>query len=286
MEQISFDHLTKERFIIDKPVRLIELFCGIGAFSKALTRLGVEHESYRAVDFCKYKIAGFNAIHGMKFGTTDITELHGNDLGIIDAEDYVYILTYSFPCQDLSNAGKRQGMKRDGGTRSGLLWEVERIIDELTELPQVLIMENVVAVHDSANVDSFREWVIFLESKGYTSYSEDLNAKDYEVPQNRDRCFMVSLLDGFYTFPLPVPLAETLKDRLEPNVDEKYYLSDESVQKLLNSTFEQQTRRIQTGGGAVAQYAPETPKTRSVSKAVRKGGRGSTDRHEWDMIYE
>jgi len=234
MDQISFDSMTKQRFYIDRPIRIIELFAGIGAFSKALTRLGADFEHYKAVDFCKYKIAGYNAIHGTAFNPIDITKMTGAELEIKDTNKYCYILTYSFPCQDLSNAGKREGMKRATQTRSGLLWEVERLLNETEHLPHVLIMENVPQVHDYKNVDCFREWITFLESKGYTSGYEDLNAKDYTVPQNRNRCFMVSLLgEYYYMFPAPVELKETLADRLEDEVDEKYYYSEQYIQQLI-----------------------------------------------------
>jgi len=249
--QMTLEMLYKDRFYIDKPVRLIELFCGIGAFSKALTRLGVEFETYRAIDFDKYKIQGFNAIHGANFDTTDITELRGEDLEIVDTEKYCYVMSYSYPCQDLSMAGKRQGMAKGSGTRSGLLWEVERLLTETEHLPQVLIMENVPEVRRGINKEHFSDWVRFLESLGYTSYAEDLNAKNYGVPQNRNRTFMVSLLDGYFTFPEPFELKERLRDRLETDVDESYFLSDAKVESIKQSTFGQRARRIHedTAGG-------------------------------------
>lgn len=277
MSQMTFDSLTKERFYIDKPIRLIELFCGIGSQAKALKRLGVEFEHHIACDIDKFAIQSYNAVHGTEFETTDITTLQAADLKITDTDKYCYILTYSFPCQDLSQAGKRRGMGKEclngfceattylvnnsdvcplcggetGFNRSGLLWEVERIIADLDELPQVLLMENVPPVHGKDNIDSFCEWITFLESKGYTSLYKDLNAKDYGIPQNRDRCFMVSLLDGYYEFPEPVMLKETLDDRLEDEseIDEKYFLTDEQAKKVIVNTFNTERNRINDGGG-------------------------------------
>jgi DNA (cytosine-5)-methyltransferase 1 len=135
-------------------------------------------------------------------------------------------MTYSFPCQDLSLAGKQKGMAKGENTRSGLLWEVERLLNECTELPQVLLMENVTQVHGKKNKEHFEEWIAFLESKGYSNYWKDLNAKNFGIPQNRNRTFMVSVLGDYtYEFPKEIPLKLRLKDMLETEVDEKYYLS-------------------------------------------------------------
>lgn len=118
---------------ITKPIRLIELFAGIGAQAKALENLGVAFEHYRICEFDKYAVASYNAVHGTSFETSDITQLHAKDLGIVETDKYTYILTYSFPCTDLSKAGKQQGMSKESGTRSGLLWEVERILLEIVQ---------------------------------------------------------------------------------------------------------------------------------------------------------
>lgn len=132
-------------------------------------------------------------------------------------------------CQDLSLAGKRAGMK-DTSTRSGLLWEVERILNECDKLPQILVMENVSQVHSKGNKEYFQEWIKVLEKLGYSSHWQDLNAKNYGIPQNRDRCFMVSILGDYsYTFPKPISLKLKLKDMLEDEVDRKYYLSDKMI---------------------------------------------------------
>ena len=190
-----------ERYKITKPLRLIELFAGIGAQAKAIENLGRPFEHYRICEFDKYAVQSYNAIHGTNFKPSDITKIHADDLGITETDKYEYIATYSFPCTDLSPAGKQAGMARGSGTRSGLLWEVERLLKECKELPQVLLMENVPKV---LNRD-FGEWLDFLESKGYKNYYKILNAKNYGIPQNRDRCFMVSVLgDWYYEFPKPI----------------------------------------------------------------------------------
>ena len=223
-----------------KPLRLIELFCGIGAQAKALTNLGIKYEHWLACDFDKYAIQSYNAVHGTNFNTSDITKLTAKDLNIVDTEHYNYLLTYSFPCQDLSNAGKGRGMEKGSGTRSGLLWEVERLLNECEELPQVLLMENVPQVHGVKNKEHFEKWIAFLESKGYSNFWTDLNAKNYGIPQNRNRCYMVSVLGEYsYEFPKPIPLELNLGDLLEKEVDEKYYLSEKAIQGRANSQFNQ-----------------------------------------------
>ena len=123
-------------------------------------------------------------------------------------------------------------MERDSGTRSGLLWEVERLLKETKELPDVLIMENVPQV---LKANGWYEWCEFLENLGYNNYAEVINAKRFGIPQNRERCFMVSILGDYsYNFPKGFELKYRLKDLLEENVDEKYYLSDKMLNCFLN----------------------------------------------------
>ena len=171
----------------------------------------------------------------------NIQQVKGEDLEIVDTDKYDYILTYSFPCQDLSLAGKGKGMS-DTSTRSGMLWEVERILSECYELgtlPQILLMENVPQVHGSDNVEDFNKWQLRLEELGYKNYWQDLIATDYGIPQTRNRCFMISILGNYsYTFPKPIPLKLKLKDMLEDNVDEKFYLSDKQIYTLEHINYE------------------------------------------------
>ena len=278
---------------IDKPIRLIELFAGIGAQAKALERLGVPFEHYRICEFDKYAVESYNAIHGTNFQPSDIREITGADLGVVETDKYTYIMTYSFPCQDLSVAGKQAGMARGGGTRSGLLWEVEWLLKDMsgyiphrhkpngkifsmtpyvdwynppdqTKLPQILLMENVPQVIGKKNIKDFAEWIAFLDTLGYTSKWAVLNATDFNVPQNRERCFMVSWLgDHSYYFPQGEGCKRALKDVLEKQVDEKFYLSDSAVKYVANNG---------------------TPPR--CSNAIRAGGRGSLDRHSWDIVVE
>lgn len=192
-----------------------------------------------------------------------------NDLEITDTDKYTYIMTYSFPCQDLSKAGNGAGMAKGSGTRSGMLWEVERILDECNgNLPQILLMENVPDVIGAKNIKHFAQWVKKLEQLGYTSKWQCLNAKDYGVPQNRDRCFMVSWLGNhYYDFPQPIKLEKRLKDVLETNVDEKYYLSSDIIKYFEKHTQES----IDKGNGF--RFAPTNGDVVGKAITTRAGGR-------------
>lgn len=168
-------------------------------------------------------------------------------------------------CQDFSVAGKGKGGDKGSGTRSSLLWECERIIRAVK--PKYLLMENVKNLLSEKHRHNFNEWFKVLEGMGYTNYYKVLNAKDYGIPQNRERIFCVSILGGGqYLFPNPIPLEKRLKDMLEDNVPEKYYLKEEQVKKFL------QTREA---------------KEKEISNSIRCGGRGSTkERHDWDIVVE
>lgn len=273
MKQQSIFDCLYPSYRIKKPIRLIELFAGIGSQAMALRDLGVSFEHYRVAEIDRFAIRSYNAIHGTDFKPLDITQLHGADLGVVETNKYEYIVTYSFPCQDLSIAGKQKGMSKESSTRSGLLWEVERLLKELNEigaLPQILLMENVPDVIGTKNIKDFNEWYAFLESIGYQSYYKILNAKDYGVPQNRNRCFMISILGDYsYMFPDSVLLEKRLRDVLESKVDEKYYLSDEYVVNLLQRSEQQKSK----GNGHL--FKPKTEN--DISNAITTRQRGSLD---------
>lgn len=263
IEELDLFSFNTPKFKIDKPIRLIELFAGIGSQAKALKNLGVEFEHWKVIEIDKYAIRSYNAIHNTNFTTQDLKLTHASDLEIRERENYCYILTYSFPCQDLSLAGKQKGMAKGTGTRSGLLWEVERILDECNgNLPQVLLMENVPQVIGKKNIKDFQEWRRKLESLGYSNYVQLLNAKNYGIPQNRNRCFMVSILGKYhYTFPKKIPLKLKLKDMLEDKVDEKYYLSDKIIEYFTYNSEKQK----ENGNGF--KFEPLT-KDCSIGKAI------------------
>jgi len=221
------------KFQINKPIRLIELFGGIGLQALSLKKEGVLFEHHRLCEVDKFAVTSYNAIHGTNFTPSNIQDWEGSDLGIIDTDRYIYIVTYSFPCQSLSVSGDATGMDEGSNTRSSLLWEVIRLLKETPQLPQVLVMENVTQVHEQRNYENWVRLLFVLTQLGYTNHYADLNSKDYGVPQDRNRTFMVSLLGDYeYSFPKPIALTEVLKDRLEQNADSKYYLPIEAFESL------------------------------------------------------
>lgn len=257
VEPIQYS-LDDGKYRIEKNTALIEMFGGVGTQAMAFETLGVPFTYHLLVEFDKFPVASYNAIHGTSFPTMDIRDVHIEDLRIEDKENNHYFLTYSFPCTDLSNAGKMAGMSRKdweegNSTRSGLLWEVERILREGYEkgcdegnptkyLPDTLLMENVTQVHSAKNKEDWDYWLAFLESIGYKSTYKDMNSKDYGVPQNRNRTFCVSYLerDKEYIFPEPIELETCMEDYLEDEemVDEKYYINTPAADKLLTDLCE------------------------------------------------
>ena len=128
-------------------------------------------------------------------------------------------------------------MEKGTGTRSGLLWEIERILSECENKPQILVMENVTQVHGLGNNEHFKEWQLRLEELGYMSYWDDLIATDFQIPQTRNRTFMISILGEYnYNFPKKKQLKLCLGNLLEKNVSEKYYLNDKMKKYILNRT--------------------------------------------------
>lgn len=272
MNEINMFDIAYDPFEIKNTIRLIELFAGVGSQAMALRNLGADFEHHRVVEWDKYAMLAYNAVHGTNFTTSDITKVKGEDLGITDTEQYTYIMTYSFPCQDLSLAGKRAGMTKGSSTRSGLLWEVERLLKETDELPQVLLMENVPQVIGKGNLQDFRQWQYFLESLGYMNYTQVLNAKHYGVAQNRERCFMVSLLGEYsYNFPEPIKLTKTIADYLEDEVDERYYIKGEKADKQIEQLIEKGqlgTEKVYVDGTI------NDPETKEISNCLTAKDRG------------
>lgn len=205
--------------LLDK-LKVFEAFSGYGSQSIALRNLGIPHEVVAISEIDKYAIKAYEAIHGPTLNLGDISKIKVEDIPNHD------LFTYSFPCQDISVAGKTKGIVK-GKTRSGLLYECERIIE--AKRPKYLLLENVKNLVGKKFKPQFDEWLEYLEGLGYTNYWKVLNAKDYGVPQNRERVFVVSILGKHkpYKFADKMPLDKCIRDILEDEVDEKYYLSDE-----------------------------------------------------------
>jgi DNA (cytosine-5)-methyltransferase 1 len=202
---------------------VVELFAGIGGYAEALRRNNVEHELMGISEINKYAIEAHKILHG------DIPNY--GDIANVERLPKADLWCYSAPCTDISLAGTMKGMDRNSNTASSLLWEVERLMmksKELNELPKYLLMENVPMLVSKKFIHSFNEWLGFLEKLGYKNYWKQLNAKDYGIPQTRNRVFLVSILNpGFeFTFPNAFQLDKKLIDYLEPTIDEKYFISE------------------------------------------------------------
>ena len=224
------------------PLRLIELFAGIGSQTQALTNIGVPHTVVGISEIDKYAIQSYKAMHGEVTNFGDIREIKS----LPDAD----LWTYSFPCQDISVAGKGAGIKE--GTRSGLLFEVERLLITASEngnLPKYLLLENVKNLVSKKFKADFDRWLYFLSSLGYTNYWQIMNAKDYGIPQNRERVFCVSIRGEHkpFKFPEKRELKLRLRDMIDEVVDEKYYLKESTIRSIVNSSFNSRRDSIRKG---------------------------------------
>lgn len=271
------------------------LFSGIGAQEAALKRLGLDFEVVGISEIDKFAIQSYEVINGPTRNYGDITQ--------IPYLDYADLWTYSSPCVDFSTAGKQQGIYNADGslTRSGLLKHVERLLETSVMLgnqPKYLLMENVKGLVSKKFKPDFLKWLDKLEQLGYNNYWQVLNAKDYGIPQNRERVFVVSIRKDVdtkgYKFPSPVPLEKRLKDMLEPVVDEKYYLNADKIAKFLqngntNPSGKGINGNVCTGDicNTLTTNKGEGLKIKEVSNTIRCGGDGSLDgKHTWDIVIE
>ena len=207
-------------------LKVIELFAGVGAQAEALKRANIKHEIIAISEIDKYAIQTYRKLHGWVTNLGDIKKI--KELPQAD------LWTYSFPCTDISISGQMKGFDKDSNTGSSLLWEVQRLLDKGKDngtLPRFLLMKNVKNIVSKRFLPLFQTWVDYLSSLGYKSFYKVLNARDYNVPQNRERCFMISVLnfDGEFNFPETTELKVTLQDLLEKEVEERYFLSDRFI---------------------------------------------------------
>lgn len=231
-------------YTAENPLRLIELFAGIGSQTQALTNIGIAHRVVAISEIDKYAIQSYEAMHGKANNLGDIRKIEE----LPDAD----LWTYSFPCQDISVAGKGAGIKE--GTRSGLLFEVERLLRVASEkgtLPKYLLLENVKNLVSKKFKADFDKWLDFLAELGYTNYWKVLNAKDYGIPQNRERVFCVSIRGEHepFVFPKPKELTIRLRDMIDEAVDERFYLKESTIRSILRSTFNSRRDSIRPGDG-------------------------------------
>lgn len=246
-------------------MKLLSLFSGIGAFEKALG----EHELVNYCEIDRYASKSYSLIHGVSEDKNlgDITKVNTSTL-----PNDIDLITYGFPCQDISQAGKQKGFTDENGehTRSGLFFEALRIIQDAK--PKYAIAENVKALVGKKFKTEFNIVLDCLEKAGYNNFYKVLNAKDYGIPQNRERVFIVSIRkdidDNSFVFPQPFELKTRLKDLLEDDVDEKYYLKGSKL-FFINNSLEQEAK----GNGF--RFKPYVKENADLAKTIttRAGGR-------------
>jgi len=238
-------------------ITINELFSGIGAQKKALERLGIPHKVVGICEIDKYAIQSYEAVFGKTFNYGDISQAK--------RLNYADLWTYSFPCQDISVAGKQRGINKE--TRSGLLYQVQRLLEVAkidNSLPKYLLLENVKNLVGRQNKEKFNDWIKYLDELGYNTHWQVLNAKDYGIPQNRERVFALSIrkdVEQPFSFPKKEVLKFRLKDLLESPVDEKYYIDSEKVKTLINSLCKM-----------------------DMADIIKNEGPGSIDKHIWDLV--
>lgn len=245
----------------DNPLTVIELFAGYGSQHIALERIKndfpeFDYKVLAIAEIDKYALAAYEAIHGDTPNLGSVTDIVWEEHPELKG---IGLATYSFPCQDISSAGKQKGFERGSGTRSSLLWECEKCFRKLR--PRYLLLENVKALTQRKFMPHFQEWLNVLDELGYTTFYQVINARDMGIPQNRERVFAVSILrselvpNPAFEFPNPFPLEKRLRDVLEDSVDKSYYLKDEQVAKILEHTELHKKRgngfnhRFEDGGG-------------------------------------
>lgn len=225
-------------------LKVLELFGGIGACSKALKNLNIPFEIVDYVEINEYAVKSFNAIHNTNFKPQDIAKWNKN----IDVD----LIMHGSPCQDFSTNGKNLGGDFGSGTRSALMYESIRIINKLK--PKYVIWENVKNLISKRHKHNFDNYVNLL-NESYNTYYSVLNGIDYGMPQKRERIFVVSIrkdIKQTFQFPKKIELKTKLIDLLEDNVDEKYYLTDEQIEKLkVNSDHQRLLLRNATKKGYV-----------------------------------
>lgn len=229
------------KYTDENPLRVVTLCSGYDSQLMALRNIGIPCVCVGWSEIDKYAIRAHDAVF------PEIADRNLGDMTKIDWSkvDDFDLLFYSTPCTDFSNAGKQAGGEEGSGTRSSILWWTRYAV--LQKKPKYLIMENVKALVSDKFRPLFLKWCDELTSYGYTNFMQVLNAKDYGIPQNRERIFVVSILgDAWFNFPQPVELKLRLKDMLEDKVDEKYYLPQDKVNQFIEGLDDEKKALIET----------------------------------------
>ena len=247
-----------------KKLRVLSLFSGIGSPEKALERLGIDYELINYCEIDKYASKSYSIIHNVseELNLGDITKIDIDKLKDFD------LITHGSPCQDFSMAGKGKGGDEGSETRSSLMWNTVEIIK--IKRPKYVIWENVKGVLTKKHIHNFEKYINLLNELGYTSYYKVLNAKDYGIPQHRERIFVVSILGEHnqFEFPSKIKLEKRLRDLLEDKVEEKYYLKD-TKDFFIKNSFNMEAK----GNGF--RFSPHVKKNANISCCVttRAGSR-------------
>ena len=229
-----------------KELEILSLFSGIGAFEKALYNINIDYKLIGFSEIDKYAIKSYCAIHDLdeKLNLGDITKIDIDKL-----PRFIDIITHGSPCQDFSIAGKQIGGDVGTNTRSSLMWNTVEIVKWC--LPKYVIWENVRNILSPKHIHNFNKYIETLKELGYNNYYQILNAKDYGIPQNRERVYTISIrkdIDkGTFKFPEKEELHFRLKDVLEAEVDEKYYLSE----RMVNGFIRHNEKHKQKGTGFI-----------------------------------
>lgn len=259
-------------------IKILELFGGIGAIRKAFQRQHIPHKVIDYVEIDKYAVKSYNAIFNENFEVQDITTW--------DKDIDIDFIMHGSPCQDFSLAGKQAGGDLGSGTRSSLMYETIRIVGKLR--PKYVMWENVKNLLSKNHKHNFDAYIETMNILGYNSYYQVLNAKDYGIPQNRERVYTISIrkdIDkGDFRFPEKEELKLRLKDMLEEQVDEKYYLSDKQVNRIKTTTYNVGKTRIQEKEYCDTLCARDW----KDPKCVRIGGIFDTEksRHQAGSVYD
>ena len=274
-------------------LKYLSLFSGIGAFESALTNLGVNYEVVNYCEIDKYASKSYSAIHGIP-ETKNLWDITKVNVFNLPNPNEVDLVTYGFPCQDISLGGKQKGLFNEDGslTRSGLFFEALKVIEYCK--PRVAIAENVKNLTGKKFATQFETVLKSLEDAGYNNYWKVLNAKDYGIPQNRERVFIVSIRkdvdNELFEFPKPYSLEKRLKDFLEPHVDEKYYLSDAQITRMKTTPFVSNSFKVRVSGenevcNTLCARDYKDPKCVIVPNATKRGYAEGYDGDSVDLAY-
>lgn len=245
-------------------INLLELFGGIGACTKALERLGIEYNVVDYVEIDRFAVASYNAMHETNYTPQDVSKW--------DKNLNIDLIMHGSPCQDFSISGNNAGGDEGSGTRSSLMYETVRIVEKLK--PKYVIWENVKNLLSKKHIHNFENYINKMSDLGYNSYYQVLNAKDYGIPQNRERVFTISIrkdINKTFLFPPKQELKLRLKDMIEESADEKFYLNDAQC-KLIQAQLNNKSTLLIDNSQAKREGKPREFEPKILIKNATKKG--------------